>query len=155
MVVTKIENNLVMEGIIAIIGVFALLFIIGFLRYYILFGDADKKINQYYNESSKKFIADAMNSELKKEAKRKHLYVVENDLDLIYSRENNIPYSTVKEWHKACNLMDEAYMRKGKAAEDDEYEIFKTIKDKAGWLKYSEWFYQSQYDKVIKSSGRR
>lgn len=130
-----------MEEILIIIFVFALFSLFGYLRYLYETSEINEKMDKYYKEAQEYSVKQAMSYRLKKESQRKTLHVIENDLDLVYSIENHIPYKIVKGWHHACDLMDDAYKKKGKAAEDDEYEIFKTIDDKAGWLRYSEWRY--------------
>lgn len=72
------------------------------------------------------------------------------DPDWKYAQDNNIPYRTVKEWSKACDLMDIAYIKMGDKAEEFEYRVFEQIQDKAAWLKYSEWRYTYMSEKQFK-----
>ena len=123
--------------------IFVIIFVFGFFSLFgvVLYLSNKHEMDKHYKSSHDRFISDIMSKELQRESQKKTLYVVEKDLDLVYSLENHVPYKTVKEWHRICDLMDAAYIKKGKAAESEEYEIFKSIEDKAGWLKYSEWRY--------------
>lgn len=130
-----------MEEIFVIIFVFGLFSLFGVVLYLCKTHGIRKEMNKYYKSSHDRFISDVTSKELQRESQKKTLFAMEKDLDLVYSIENHVPYKTVKEWHRVCDLMDAAYIKKGKAAESEEYEIFKSIDDKAGWLKYSEWRY--------------
>lgn len=79
-----------------------------------------------------------------------HLFKLIRNPDWKYAQDNNIPYRTVKEWSKACDLMDIAHIKMGDKAEEFEYRVFEQIQDKAAWLKYSEWRYTYMSEKQFK-----